>query len=430
MNFFKQLFRRILGIDIIKVFSLNAISTMVRMLAGLISVKIVASIIGPAGIALLGQLHNVVTMLLGVANGGIQNGVTKYISEYKDDEVAIKGWLSNAFRITLFFSVIVGLGLILFHTKLSELILLSNEYGYVFCVFGFTIILYTLNMLLISILNGHKEFKRYVKVNICGTLFGLVFSITLVTSFGLTGAMINAVTFQSVMFFVTLLMCRECKWLKWENFKGNFDRVIASKYMSYSLMTLTTLSIVPVSQMLLRGYVISEISITEAGWWEGMNRISAMYLNIITTSFSVYYLPRLSEITDSKELRKEILRCYKIILPILIMAMLAIYLLRHFIIWLLFTPDFYPMEEFFIWQMLGDFFKVSSWLLAFLMVAKAMTKTFILTEIFSGLSFVALGYVCMRLFGTIGLTKAYFINYVVYMLCMLFLFRKLIFIKK
>ena len=84
--------------DIVKVFSFNAISTLVRMLTGLISVKVVASIIGPCGIALLGQLNNFSTILLGVANGGINSGITKYVAEYKEDESAIKKILSNAYR--------------------------------------------------------------------------------------------------------------------------------------------------------------------------------------------------------------------------------------------------------------------------------------------------------------------------------------------
>ena len=93
--------------DIVKVFSFNAISTLVRMLTGLISVKVVASIIGPCGIALLGQLNNFSTILLGVANGGINSGITKYVAEYKEDESAIKKILSNALQITLFFTFIV-----------------------------------------------------------------------------------------------------------------------------------------------------------------------------------------------------------------------------------------------------------------------------------------------------------------------------------
>ena len=412
--------------DIVKVFSFNAISTLVRMLTGLISVKVVASIIGPCGIALLGQLNNFSTILLGVANGGINSGITKYVAEYKEDESAIKKILSNALQITLFFTFIVSLGLIILHNQLSRLVMLSDEYGYVFLIFGFTIFLYTLNTLLISILNGYKEFKRYVIVNISGTIVGLLFTICFVFSMGLKGALISAVSYQSVVFFITFWICRKAPWLSVIYYRERLDRKMLRRFLNYSAMTLVSLSVVPVSQMLLRGYVISEISMTEAGWWEAMNRISNVYLMVITTAFSIYYLPRLSEIKEISELRYEIFKCYKVIIPILLSGLTLVYLLRHFVVMILFSPDFYPMESLFIWQLLGDFFKISSWLLAFLMVAKSMTKTFIATEVvFSGL-FVVLGYLFMNLNGVVGITQAYFVNYVIYTVCMVVIFRKII----
>lgn len=400
------------------------------MLTGLISVKIVASIIGPSGVALLGQLNNFSSILLGMANGGINSGITKYVAEYNGDESEIKKLLSNALRITLFFTLLVSLGLISLHNWLSRLIMLSDEYGYVFFIFGFTIFLYTMNATLVSILNGYKEFKKYVKVNIVGTLVGLLFTVSLVLALGLKGALISAVTFQSVVFFITFWICRKAPWLSVSYYKEKLDRKTLRRFLSYSAMTLVSLSVVPVSQMLLRGYVISNISITEAGWWEAMNRISGMYLMVITSSFSIYYLPRLSEIKETAELRHEIFKCYKVIVPMLLFGLTAIYLLRSVVIAILFSPDFYPMENLFIWQLLGDFFKICSWLLAFLMVAKSMTRFYIATEIlFSGL-FVALGFFFMNLNGVVGLTQAYFVNYVVYMLVMIMVFRKIVFNKK
>lgn len=426
MNYAKLLLRRLMGVDIVKVFSLNAMATFIRMLAGMISVKIVALIIGPAGIALLGQLNNFNAILLGLANGGISSGITKYVAEYKEDEYLTKKYLSNALRITLICSVIVAIILILGCKQLSELILLSDEYYYVFIVFGLTIVLYSLNGLLISILNGYKQFKKYVKINVAGTLLGLVYSVCLVYFWGLSGALINAVTFQSIVFFATLWMCRKQTWLKKDFFKEKYDKVVTKQYFGYSLMTLTTLALLPVSQLILRGYVISEISATDAGIWEGMNRVSGTYLSVITTALSVYYLPRLSEITDDIELQNEIFKCYKFIIPLLLLIGVSIYVARYFIIWLLFTPNFLPMEGLFVWQLLGDFFKISSWLLAFIMVAKAQTKMFITTEIVFGFTYLLLCFICMKYNGIIGLTQGYLINYVLYMITMCILFRKVL----
>ena len=429
MNHFKSLLYRIMGIDIIKVFSLNALSTFVRMLAGMVSVKIVAVIIGPAGIALLGQLNNFSSILLGMGNGGINTGITKYVAEYKEDNEQVRGYISNALRITIICSLIVSIILIVFCRQLSQWILLSDEYYYVFILFGITLIFFTLNGLITSILNGFKEFRLYVRVSIFGTIAGLIYSILLVYLWGLSGAMINAVTFQSIMLFVTLWICRKLPWMKREYFIQKFNKPIVKKYLGYSLMTITTLALLPTCQMLLRGYVISELSPTDAGIWEGMNRISSMYLSVITSAFSIYYLPRLSEITDAAELRHEIFRCYKVVVPMLLGISFVIFLLKHFILWFLFTPEFYPMESLFGWQLAGDIFKMCSWLLSFLMVAKAMTSKFIITEVGFNLLYLTMAFLCMKLNGVVGLTQGYLIAYVVYSIVMIILFRNIILAK-
>lgn len=282
-------------------------------------------------------------------------------------------------------------------------------------------------MMLTSIINGYKEFKKYVKINIANSIVGLIFTLFFVLTLGLDGALISAVTYQSIMFFVTLWMVRKLPWLRWDYFKKKIELRVSKKYFHYTLMALTSAATVPVSQMLLRGYVISQISPVEAGWWEAMNRISNMYLMVITTSFSVYYLPRLSELKEILALRREIFKTYKVIAPILIVSFSIIYLLRFVIVRVLFTSEFLPMENLFLWQLIGDFFKICSWLLAFLMVAKSMAKAFVTTEIFFALTFVGMGFLFMQWNGVIGITQAYFCNYVIYMICMIIMFRKILF---
>ena len=85
------------------------------------------------------------------------------------------------------------------------------------------------------------------------------------------------------------------------------------------------------------------------------------------------------------------------------------------------------MENLFGWQLAGDFFKITSWLLAFLMVAKAMTKWFITTEVVFSLTFVGMGFLFMQSNGVVGITQAYMVNYILYLLMMVWVFRKLLF---
>ncbi|MCU7548497.1 O-antigen translocase [Chitinophagaceae bacterium LB-8] len=422
-----DLCKRFWRADIVKVFSLTSISTLVKMLTGLISVKVVSVIIGPGGIALLGQLNSFSTIIYNFASGGINSGVTKYVAENKQSDEKIKSYLSVAFKITLYCSLLAGIFMIIFHDFLSKTIMLSNEYGYLFILFGLAVFLYAVNGFLLSILNGFKELKKFVSINIINALVGVGFTICLVYFWGLRGALISAVTFQSFMVFITIWMMRRLPWLKLDYFRQRIDKTILKKYTHYALMTFVTAVTVPVSQLIIRAHIISTVSPIQAGWWEAMNRISGMYVMVITSSFGVYYLPRLSELKNKLELRHEIFKAYKVILPILCVGFAHIYFFRIFIIKVLFAPDFYPMENLFVWQLLGDFFKIASWLLAFLMIAKSMTKTFIATEIIFSASLVCFSFFFIRMNGLVGITQAYCLNYLIYFLVMGLIFKKIIF---
>ena len=427
LNKILKLAKKFLNADIVKVFSLTSISTLVRMLTGFISVKVVSVLIGPSGIALLGQLNSFSLIVMNLATGGINNGVTKYIAEDQENPQKIRQYLSTAFKITLYCSLLVGLFMIVSHRFLSTIIMKSDGYGYVFVIFGVTIFLYALNNLLLSIINGFKKYKIFVKIRIANCIIGLVFTLLLVYFWGLKGALISAVTYQSIMLFISVWMARKEFWMNIQFFKSKLDRVITKKFAHYTLMAFVTMATEPVSQLILRGYVISHISAVEAGWWEAMNRLSNMYLMVITSSFGVYYLPRLSELKENHELRHEIYKAYKVILPLLCAGFAVIYFLRMLIIKILFTPEFYPMQQLFIWQLGGDLFKISSWLVAFLMVAKSMTKAFISTEILFSALFVGLSFVFIHFNGVVGITQAYMINFAIYTITMFVIFRKIMF---
>jgi PST family polysaccharide transporter len=88
------------------------------------------------------------------------------------------------------------------------------------------------------------------------------------------------------------------------------------------------------------------------------------------------------------------------------------------------------MNNLFIYQMIGDFFKIAGWLLAFNMLARSMTKIFIATEILFPSLYVLNSYLLVDYGGTVvGVTQAYLINKVLYFIVMIIIFRKVIWIK-
>jgi len=409
---------------LIKTSILSFISTVIKMLAGLVINKAVAVYIGPSGLALIGQFQNFSQLVMTAAQGAINSGVTKYTAEYGKDDKRLPTLLSTASKISLFSSVVVGAGIVLFSNYASLHFLKSEEYSYIFVIFGFTIVLFVVNSLLLSILNGLKEIKTWVIINIIQSIYSLIFTSLLIVFLGLDGALIALVTNQSVIFFIVLWMLRKHQVIKLSNFKEAFDKHEAKKLGGFALMTITSAVTVPVSHLIVRNYIGEKLSWEDAGYWQAIWYISTMYLMVVTTTLSIYYLPKLSEITDKAELRKELLQGYKIIMPIVIVMSITVFLLKDFIIWLLFTKDFAPMRELFLWQLVGDVIKIAAWLISYLMLAKALTKIFISTEIAFNLSFVLLSIWFVDQYGLIGMSYSFAVNYTLYFFVMIVVTKK------
>ena len=115
---------------------MNALATGIKMITGLVSVKVVAAVIGPSGIAMLGQLNNFSTITLGISNGGINIGMTKYISEYSNSRNKYQLFIGTGFWITIFFSLISSIVLLIGAGYFSKLILHDEHYKFVFQFFG------------------------------------------------------------------------------------------------------------------------------------------------------------------------------------------------------------------------------------------------------------------------------------------------------
>ncbi|MFA9238580.1 MAG: O-antigen translocase [Candidatus Paceibacteria bacterium] len=408
---------------LIKTSVLTAISTIIKVISAFVINKVIAIYVGPSGLAIVGQLQNFMELIVTFSNGAITNGIVKYTAEYQTIQEKQKIF-SSSIIISLVCSLIISIFLFGFSDYLSELILKDIQYSSVFIVFGLTVFLFALNTVLMSILNGQKEIKKYVLVNIVSSIFSLFFTSFLIMQLNLMGALYALVTNQSIIFFVTLAFVIKSNWFKLEYFKQGIDGETLSKLGKYSLMAITTALTVPVSHLIIRNYIGENLGWDRAGYWQGIWYISSMYLMIVTTSLGVYYLPKLSEIQDNSELKKEIFNGYKIIMPIVIVMSIFIFLLKEYIILIAFSDKFMPMMELFAWQLTGDVIKIASWLLGYLMLAKAMTKVFIYTEIGFSVLFVLLSIYFINTFGLIGITYAFSLNYFLYLLVMIFIFRK------
>lgn len=378
--------------------------------------KILAIYVGPAGYAALGQFQNAVQIISTVASGAINIGVTKYTAEYHEDEARQRIVWQTAGSIAFVGSVLLGLLVFAFRSELAQWFLSDMSLAPVFGWFSATLVLFVFNTLMLAILNGKKDIYRYVVANIAGSIFALLITSGMVVKWGLIGALVGLAVYQSLAFFVTLTLCVRTPWFRLSHLFGRIDKEVAKNLAKYTAMALTTAATVPLSHILIRNHLSETLGWEAAGYWEAMWRLSGAYLMLVSTTLSVYYLPRLSELKTGAEIRREILAGYRVILPIAALCASIVYVLRHFIIETLFSAAFLSIESLFFWQLVGDVLKIASWLFAFVMLSKSMTNLFIVSEISFSILFYLTAVLGIFEFGLEGISVAYAFSYLIYLI--------------
>lgn len=404
----------------------SAITTVIKMLAGIITTKIMAIYVGPVGIALLGNFNNVAGVLSTFANGAVGVGATKYISEF-ESETGKKKVVSHTLKITVISSLLIGISVIIFHEFIALLIFDKVIYSSAIIIFGLTILFFGLNITISAVLNGYKQVKYMVIVGIIGSILSMILAFVITIKYGLFGALINSSISQVIIFAVNIKFISKLKLFDLKMILEPMDKSLSWKLFKYALMSMVSAFIVPISTLMIRKYILNNFMPQEAGYVQGLWSISSMYLMIVTTTLSIYYLPTLSSIRDWSLLRREVLKGYSFLLPIAILGGLGIFIFKDLIISILYTPEFLPMKDYFMFQIIGDSFKIASWILGYLMVAKAMTRLYIITEILFSSLYVALSFTFMNYFGSIGVTYAYALNYFIFFVVLIIIFRNLLF---
>jgi PST family polysaccharide transporter len=406
-------------VTLLKSSAINGLAVGVRMATAFGLNKVLALAVGPSGYAVIGHFQNAVSMLTTAAGGAIAAGVTKFTAEYADDETRQRAVWRTAGSISTWFTVVTSVITILLSRQLAGWLLDNTDFAGVFIWLGAALGLLTLNSLLLAILNGKKETGRYVTIAILASIIGLLGTGTLALLGGLYGALVALAINQAIVVLVTLCVCFRAPWFRIRYLWGKIDPAVARNLGKYALMALTSATVVPVTQILIRNHLAERFGWEAAGHWQAVSKISELYLMLIVNTLSLYYLPRLAQIKSSNELKREIRDTYKIVLPVTIIGAAAIWALRNFIVVMLFAPGFLPMTNLFPWQLLGDIMKIGSWILAYIMIGQSLPRTYIVTEVvFCGLHLM-LVWLTTQTFGLRGAPIAYAICYALYWITML-----------
>jgi len=407
---------------------LNSVNLSLKIITGIVISKFVAVFIGAEGMALIGNLRNFLSAAQTAAIAGFYNGVVKLLNECKSNVKELSRTLSSVFYFGFFTSMLLSFGCYYNAENINDFIF-SYQYNYAYVIETLALVLpfYALNMFIFSIMNGFSKYKILLIINILGQVLGLLITILLIWQDNIDGALIAVVIVPALSLLISVVGI-----LSRKNFMSlikitKVDFSVVKVLQPYMLIALVTTIAMPLTLIFIRNYIINEIGIKEAGYWQAMNRISYYYLLFVNSIMTLYVLPRLTELDTKQAFRKEIFGFYRNVVPVFGLVLVLIYLGRSLLVPILLSEEFEPVETLFGFQIMGDFLKVIATVITYQFLAKKMFYHFIILEVFLFIILYISSVYFIDIFGLEGAVIGHFLSYLMYFGMVLLLFSSSLF---
>jgi PST family polysaccharide transporter len=141
----------------------------------------------------------------------------------------------------------------------------------------------------------------------------------------------------------------------------------------------------------------------------------------------VYYPQLSARMTDPVALNKYLKAAFWGLSGLVVLGLAVVYIFSDWLLVLLFREEFVAARPLLSYQLSGDFFKLSSWLLAYLVMAQEKVGLHIGLNVFSAASYLGLVWWLSQYSGFGGIVEAHFWRYLVFWLFLVLFYRKLLF---
>ncbi|WP_228420682.1 O-antigen translocase [Chryseobacterium lacus] len=389
-----------------------------NILIQIIRSKVVAVLLGPTGIGILGLLQTTVALIGAATNFGLGTSAVRDISAQhaSGDQDKVKEILS-VFRMLALGTGILGMLVTLVLSPwLSQITFGNEEFTWAFRVLSITLLVSQLAAAQTAILQGLRRIQLMAKASIYSSALGLLITLPFYYFFSIKGIvpalLLTSGVIFSVQFFYVKKVNISTYWLP-------YRKAIRLGKPMLKLGFMLSLSgiIVVASSYLVRVFIVRYGNLSEAGLYNAGFSIITVYVGMVFTAMSTDYFPRLSAVNMEMEKYNELINQQSETAFLILSPLICVFLI--FINWaiiLLYSNQFLPITEMVHYAILGIYFKALSWSMAFLILAKGDSKAFFWNELVANLYLLMFNCAGYYWDGLRGLGLSFLIGYLLYFL--------------
>jgi len=396
----------------------------VTLAAAFIRTKVIAQLMGPAGVGLAGVLTSFNGNVSTLAAWGLGTSGVKLISAANPEDKASKQQAVRKLGTTLSW---LGFGAtLLLFLPVSYLTFGSVKYALELMIGGMAVPCIVASSIWSSILQSAGHVKSLAKAQVISALMGLLVGLPLIHLFGSIGVAISLfLAAAAPTAFTWYVAKRDCPSSSGDPLSGDIRALFD---MGGSLMAVGLAA--QVSAYCVRYLIIRNrgmdlaAGLEDAGYYQAAIAIAGSLPALVFSAMGTDFFPQVAAAKnemDAKKLsEKQIQAGLLLALPIFT----GLLTMNQLGIRILYADRFDPALPLLDWMIWGVFLRLLAWPLGYWMLARGSPKTVVVVELGSNLIMALLPMLLIPRQGLVGAAIAYFFGYLVYAAIMVAVARK------
>ena len=401
------------------------LGSVISLGASVVAAKVLALVIGPDGVGLLGVTQSLLN-ICGLAAGlGVATGVVRALAAADaEGDMGGAAALRRSSELLVVASGAVGMmALLVLRQPLAQVFLGSESRSGDVVLIGGALLLTVLSGVEIGIINGHHRLRALTIATVSNALLAQAVMIGFVLAWGSRGIAPAILTASGIGLAVALIARSRAVGVLGASVDPHDLRRAGAGLLRFGLPYTASALVGVGAQLVIPVLVLNQLGQAQAGHYRAAATISVGYVAFLFTALAQDYYPRVAA-ARPEELLELIEKRMRLVMALAVPVILALLGLAPLVIRLLYTSAFLPATSVLDWQLAGDLLKIPAWTMVFVILARGSTGRYFAVELLGGATIVFGTWIGTSLFGLVGAGIGYFASYAIYYPAVLFAVRR------
>lgn len=389
-----------------------------NILITIIRSKLVAILLGPAGMGIAGLFTTTLGLMSSITNLGLARSAVRDVSAANatDDDEKISETVS-IFRKLVWITGGIGLAATIVLSPLLSFLTFGNyDYTLAFILLSSTLLIGQLTVGQSVLLQGLRKITWLAKAGIYSSVVGLITSIPLYFLYGIEG-IVPAIIVSSVSVFAIQHYFAKRINIRTQTltFKQAFQK--GNGMIKLGIVLGLNGLIATGASYLIRIFISRSGSLEDVGLYTAGFAIINTYVGMVFSAMITDYYPRLAAVQqDNTKFNTMMNQQIEVALYIVSPLICAFLIFVNWIIILIYSSKFLPIVDMIQWGILAIFFKTLGWAIGVLVAAKGHSKHYFWNELLANIYLLIFNILGYYFFGLKGLGMSFLVGYFVYFL--------------